>query len=361
MTNSRLARIILIIFMIPYCFIACARPGADQTTLDRQLLAAVKSGDATAVQRLLQKGARVGTKDGGDETALDIATLQGEGLIFPLLLETKIDTASKNKALFEAAGNQPAILVVQSDGGIHPQDPRYISHAEQVRLLLDRGAEIEAVNEEYDTPLIQAAAHGGTEVVKLLLERGANNEARDGPGLTALNAAACACAVIDMPYTLDIVRLLLEKGANIETQDDIGNTPLIRAAGWGRTEIVKLLLEKGANIEARNNNGTSALLASAEGSAMPTADTVKVLLEKGSKIEARNKEGKTPLILAASENGFEQIEIVKLLLHRGANIRAKDNHGNTALSLAEKGDRPDVQGSHPELLRLLEKAMATSH
>jgi ankyrin repeat protein len=321
----------------------------------------VKKGDAMAVQRLVQKGAKANTVQERDETALDVATLQGEGEVIPLLLQTKIDTASLNKAVFEAAANQPAVLIVQSDAGIHTKDPRFINSADLVKLLLDKGAAIEAVDEEYDTPLIQAAAHGATGVVKLLLERGASIEARDGPGLTALNAAACDCAVIDMPDTLDIVRVLLEKGANIETSDDVGETPLIRAAEWGRTEIVKLLLDKRANIEAKDKDGNTALMISARGGGMPTADAVKLLLDRGSKIEAKNKEGRTALILAADENGFEQIEIVKLLLSRGADIRVRDKHGNTALSLAKKSERPDIHGYHPELQALLKKAMATAH
>jgi ankyrin repeat protein len=360
MTTSCLARFILIMFAIVCCIYGCAKSSVDQNTLDRQLLAAVKSGDPAAVQQLLQKGARVGSRDERDETALDVATSQNEGVIIPLLLETKIDAASMNKAVFEAAGNQPAVFVVQTDAGTYHRDPRFISSTEVVRLLLDKGAAIEAVNEEYDTPLIHAAAHGGTGVVKLLLERGANTEARDGLGFTALNAAACLCAVIDMPDTLDIVRLLLERGANIETKDDQGDTPLMRASGWGRTEIVKLLLERRANIEGKNNDGNTALSISAEGGVMPTTDTVRVLLDRGSEIETRNKEGKTPLILAASGSGFERFPTVKLLLERGANVHARDIHGETALSLAKKNNQQDIQMDHDKLVRLLSNAASAS-
>ena len=364
MTTSCLARYVLIIFFLVACCVSgCSHRDVDPKSLDQQLLKAAGNQDAAAVELLLRQGAKVGATNERGATALDEAALQGNSAVVALLLGTNIDTRSKNEALFWAAGSEP-LVATRSQQKMLEHDPKFApfdkNYADVARLLLDKGADIEAVNEEYDTPLIQAAAHGGTAMVKLLLERGASIEARDGLGLTALNAAACVCAVVDMPDTLDIARMLLEKGANIETRDDAGNTPLIRAARWGRTEIVKLLLEKRANIEARNNDGDTALLVSAEGGAMPTAETVKVLLERGSQIEAKNKEGKTPLILAASENGFEQIEVVRLLLKQGANIRAKDNHGNTALSWAEKGEHPDAQGSHSELLKLLKTAMAAS-
>jgi len=47
-----------------------------------------------------------------------------------------------------------------------------------VKLLLEKGANIEAKDNDGDTALINAAIKGETEMVKLLLEKGANIEAR---------------------------------------------------------------------------------------------------------------------------------------------------------------------------------------
>jgi len=57
---------------------------------------------------------------------------------------------------------------------------------EIVKLLLDRGACIEAKNNDGDTPLIIACSGGHLEMVKLLLDRGACIEAKNNNGDTPL-------------------------------------------------------------------------------------------------------------------------------------------------------------------------------
>jgi ankyrin repeat protein len=70
-----------------------------------------------------------------------------------------------------------------------------------VKQLLEKVA-----NTERDAALPLAAAKGYTDVVKLLLERGANIEAMDNHGNTALFSAAALGRT-------EVVKLLLEKGA----------------------------------------------------------------------------------------------------------------------------------------------------
>ncbi|KAK9441880.1 Pfs, NB-ARC and Ankyrin domain protein [Metarhizium brunneum] len=120
-------------------------------------------------------------------------------------------------------------------------------HEAVVKLLLEKGANIEAIDNLYDqTPLLWAAGDGHEAVVKLLLEKGADIKAKDDTGQTPLSWAA-------KNGHEAVVRLLLEKGADIDIRDRNGRTPLSWAAWNGREAVVKLLLEKGANIEAIDN------------------------------------------------------------------------------------------------------------
>jgi ankyrin repeat protein len=59
-----------------------------------------------------------------------------------------------------------------------------------VKLLLDKGAEIEAKDSRGQTLLLRAAENGHEAVVKLLLEYGAGVNAKHGSRQTALHEAA---------------------------------------------------------------------------------------------------------------------------------------------------------------------------
>ncbi|HVX84176.1 MAG TPA: ankyrin repeat domain-containing protein [Phycisphaerae bacterium] len=106
-------------------------------------------------------------------------------------------------------------------------------------------------------PLFVAAMYGQCEVAKLLLRRGARVDAADDNGGTPLMAAA-------EEGSADMVRLLLAHGANARTRDhDLspfgGETALHCAAKNGHEEAAALLLAAGADVQVKDNNGETAL------------------------------------------------------------------------------------------------------
>ena len=88
------------------------------------------------------------------------------------------------------------------------------------------------------TPLHLAATHCHVDAAKVLLDKGAKIDAKAAGGTTPLDLAAQAGCV-------DMVNLLLTKGAKINARDDQGRTPLDRALQWHRDEAVKLLRAHG--------------------------------------------------------------------------------------------------------------------
>jgi hypothetical protein len=58
-----------------------------------------------------------------------------------------------------------------------------------VALLLDHGADIDAVDKEGATPLMLAASLDRSQVASLLVERGADRHKKDRAGKTALDRA----------------------------------------------------------------------------------------------------------------------------------------------------------------------------
>jgi len=200
------------------------------------LIRASRSSNLALVKLLLEHGADATAKDQQGETSLVHAAYVGNAEIVKALLEKSHDIGEKNHALFAVTSSGAATVVIlpetestspeQASQNIRVNSPWY----KVTKLLLDSGASVEARDEENRTPLINAAAHGQTELFNLLLERGADIQATDKYGNTALIAAACECAVATMPSTYDIVKTLLERGAEVNARTKDGTTALMSAA-----------------------------------------------------------------------------------------------------------------------------------
>ncbi|KAL1909321.1 hypothetical protein Sste5344_004950 [Sporothrix stenoceras] len=197
----------------------------------------------------------------------------------------------------------------------------YFGHDSVVKLLLEKGADVEAKAEDGRTPLSYAAAEEHEAVARLLFEKGADIEAKAYHNWTPLFFAA------DGGHEA-VTRLLLEKGADVEAKDDYGRTPLFFAAQGEREAVARLLLEKGADIEAKDNRGRTPLSYTADGGYEAVA---RLLLEKGAVVEAKADHGRTPLFFAV-QGGHEAV--ARLLLEKGADAEAKDDDSWTSLFLA---------------------------
>jgi ankyrin repeat protein len=89
-------------------------------------------------------------------------------------------------------------------------------------------------------PLIIAARSGQIGLVRLLLERGADVNARDKETeATALITAAHQGHV-------QVVEILLQKGADVNAKDKSGKTALSEATRYNHEDVVKLLKARGA-------------------------------------------------------------------------------------------------------------------
>ncbi|MCJ1348924.1 hypothetical protein MMC31_007157 [Peltigera leucophlebia] len=205
-------------------------------------------------------------------------------------------------------------------------------HETGVKLLLEKGADIDSKDSYGQTPLLWAAKNGHATVVMLLLEKGANVKSGDFHNQTSLLwAAECGHETV--------VKLLLEKGADIESKDSRNRTPLLCAAKNGHITVVKLLLEKRVNIECKDSYSQTPLLWAARNG---HKIVVRLLLEKDVNVESEDSYNRTPLSWAA-EGGHETV--VKLLLEKGVNVEPKDSiYGRTPLSwAAEKGHKTVVK------------------
>jgi ankyrin repeat protein len=121
-----------------------------------------------------------------------------------------------------------------------------------IHRLLERGTDVDVVDRNGRTPLIQAAIEGKEEILRLLIGKGSKLDVQDKFGFTALHYAA-------QGHRFGSAEILLHAGAMVDAPDSHGNTPLWAAifSSGGRGELIQLLLAYGANKKRKNRYGFS--------------------------------------------------------------------------------------------------------
>jgi ankyrin repeat protein len=122
-------------------------------------------------------------------------------------------------------------------------------HVGVLRLLLERGADVNASDDIDFTALHNAAREGHEEVACILLSRGADSSRRSVDGLTALIIASEG-------GHLGLVRQLLQHMAarGLDERDGYGYTALWWACIKGHVEVARSLLLAGADHIIAGNN-----------------------------------------------------------------------------------------------------------
>jgi cytohesin len=212
---------------------------------------------AVAVARvLLEHGAVVDARDNEDSTPLHVSAQHGNTEVARLLLEHGAVIHVRNKK-----GQTPQHLLVTMWSNITPNND-----VDTVRFFLDRGADVDAVDDNRSTLLQRVSGHGNVEVAQLLLERGANINVRNREGQTPLHRALVEITDEFEDIFFEAIQLLLEHGADVDTLDNDHLTPLHLASQYGSVTATRLLLEHGANVHLQNNDGhTPYQVASANG------------------------------------------------------------------------------------------------
>jgi ankyrin repeat protein len=387
--------------------------GADPNTAtpggETVLMTAARTGIADAVALLLDRGASVNAKDSvHDQTALMWAVTENHPEVVARLLARGADVNAqtrvtpprgeyvaaraggasgagiiRQRALPTAAGGMSPLLFAVRDGNVA-----------MVRLLLDRGADINLASGNHTSPLLIALLNGQVKLATELLSRGAHPNAADDYHRAALFAA------IDLrnfnhdkyPFLsgdgqdpLDLITALLEAGADPNLRTDTvpvhglmqfdgswvdfdGQTPFIHAALSGDITVMRLLLAHGADPNIATAQGSTALMAAAGVNWMPgqtytrpEADyvaAVMLCLERGAPVNATNSL-KLAAIHGAANRGWPSI--VQLLADHGARLDLADVGGRTPMTFAEGtflAIRPPV--AKPETIALLKKLMAAA-
>jgi ankyrin repeat protein len=123
--------------------------------------------------------------------------------------------------------------------------------AVEVRRLLQRGEDVNAVDETGWTALMIAAVTVQPQAISALLDGGARVDQQDRHGDTAL----IGCPAVrfgNLHLGADIIRSLLSHGASVENTNDLAECALMWAARAGNVESIGVLVKAGANPSRRD-------------------------------------------------------------------------------------------------------------
>jgi len=173
-----------------------------------------------------------------------------------------------------------------------------------VKLLVDKGANINSCNEAGDSVLMRACKYGKMVIIQYLIKQGVNIHHKNKSGQSALTYAyhhnnwnillyllnhkadikyllneINSLTLVDnknIPYKL--YTLLIDSNIEINDQNDYGNTPLIEACIENNYIKVKYLIDHGARIDINNHFGGTALSYACE---RGHKEIVQYILENG--------------------------------------------------------------------------------
>jgi len=359
------------------------------------LMTAARTGSAPVIRALVARGADPNAAERGEgETPLIWAVSENHPEAARALIEAGADVNKRSapsslpKLNFGTSGIVPMAL---PKGAFTPLMYAARQGAiDAARVLIDAKADVNAVDPDGTTALVEAIINAHYDLGALLLERGADPDIADGSGMGALYA------VVDMHTetwmqgrpprktadhlsSVDLARLLLEWGANPDAALtsplllrhhalgdpalSAGATPLMRTAKTGDVVLARLLLDYGADPTLAQKNGTTLLIVAAgigwrdgvgalpvydSGSDAGAIELIKIALAHGADINEGNDLGDTAMHGAAVRGADE---IIRFLASHGAKVDAKNHQGRTPLDVALR--RQDRSPSTVVLLKEL--------
>ena len=202
-------------------------------------------------------------------------------------------------------------------------------HLVTLRLLIDRGAAVDAQDSRGGTAMLAAAQRGYTMAVHALLAAGADPNLADEEGTTPLGAAAAAGKreVVETLIAGEAPppRIRLPDGpfatAEIDALDLRGRSAVLLAAQHARLNCLRLLAEKGAALEAKDRlEGYTALHHACR---QGWAEMAEVLLTNGAEPAAVDEQGRNPMALATAHQQLSVVQRLRELASSDAHPRLR--------------------------------------
>ena len=208
-----------------------------------------------------------------------------------------------------------------------------------VRHMIMAGAYVDDADDcEGNTPMIEAARCGNTEVVRELLRHRSDPSLANGMGHTPMRLAV-------RHGHAETVRTLVRYGST-PCKDGKGWSALVEAANYGHAEVCRVVVDEGRRMKAGPGPGmsvdctnmigeTGLMLAAANGDVY----SVRTLVELGANVDGQDMHGSTALMKGA---GAGHTDVSSMLLEVGAQVDISDDAGHTAVLYASRHGHLEV-------------------
>lgn len=241
------------------------------------LLDFIRNGDRASLASALKNGADANIKDADDVTALMYAAIYSNASDMKLLIQHGADVKAVNK------WGGTALMAAISDFA-------------KVRLLVEKGAEVNTVAQ--GTSLLNEAGRlpSGQDIAEFLISKGAKPDVafvrraaiagHQGLVETGLRAGVEAKSInVESILDANILQILLSRGARNGLDASLQNN-----AYYGNTASVRALLEHGAGVTTTDNRQRT-VVHYAAGSDFPQPEILSLLLERGADPKAKDVRG----------------------------------------------------------------------
>jgi ankyrin repeat protein len=313
------------------------------------LCAAARWGHKRIVRRALKWHCELNHYNDDGMTAVELAVIHSHESVAEYLIEKDAELTMFGRTLLHEAAqrkmNNLATALLQRGVPVNSLDSDKMTALHEActvgawnmsRMLIDRGASIDATTEKNgQTALHMAAEKGHLRLVGLLMEAGARIDIKDQEGRTpwrtalAFNQKACAQMLRKARQgQIDVEAAELEAEATSMSDDQ--KDEVLSNARRGDIQAVTDALENGCPINVQGSGGESLLMAAASSG---NKKLIEFLIRKGVSMKTVDMQEQNCLFYTT-----DSYEIGVMLAGRGADLMHKDLTGTTALhALARNG------------------------
>lgn len=299
------------------------------------LIGAIRGGHRNIVLKLLSKKASVKTTNQFERTPLHVAAY------YPKSNSEIVEDLITHGAEIDALDNErqtPLMLLARKFYA--SDESKVVEQIKIAKVLLEKGADINAKDDRDNTAFDLAIFWLGTAFIRFLIKQNpdvmSHEESRD---LRIFSIAKKGLT--------EVIKDLLEDGIDPNLQDKKGRTLLHIAIKKKRESLAKFLLSEKAIIKDSQKNTPFHLAAE-----VGLTKIIDDLIENGWDMNTQNKEGNTPLMIASKNDN--NTSFASMLIDKGCGVDLKDQEGNTVLTRLIK-DSEFYTRQKTLILKLLEK------